>query len=234
MALTNKDELLQRIWHEAIDFDVSGRNRLAFKANEDQGAPHPPSKLQFRSPALGGRMSGTLLDLIGQVLWGKLKALISEGLTFGYIAGVPRAGDPIVDALLAAAQAEGREFERVFLGKQQFGQKRTITGVTLKGWKADHSVLLVDDLVTHGGSKLEAVRVLRTADLDPVYLLVLVDREQGGAKELRANGLHTHSAMSWPQMMAYYSQVGLMTDDQLQSEESYRMADAKYWKKLKL
>lgn len=222
------DDLRDGIFREVLEFSSRGR-RLAFKANEDTRAPEPPSKLQFRSPAMGGKMSAGLLELLGQALWVRLKALMSLGLKFDYIAGIPKAGDLIADALVVAAAVDGVTLVQLRLIKQQSGKQRKIVGVEGGSRKLKGRVLLVDDVISHGGSKLEAIRILRKAFYSPIGLLVIVDREQGGVKELRLIGIETYALLFWSTMRAYYRANSLMSQKQIAAEEAYLARDRQYW-----
>ena len=62
-------------------------------------------------------------------------------------------------------------------------------------------MVVLDDLVTTGGSKLEAMAPLLEAGLKVKDVVVLVDREQGGAEELAAHGLSLHAALTLSQLL---------------------------------
>jgi orotate phosphoribosyltransferase len=53
--------------------------------------------------------------------------------------------------------------------------------------------LVIEDVITTGGSTLRAVEALREVDLNPTTVLVLVDREEGGREALEAADLEV-----WP------------------------------------
>jgi uridine monophosphate synthetase len=57
------------------------------------------------------------------------------------------------------------------------------------------SLTLIDDLITKGQSKLEAIALLEDAGLKVKDILVLVDREQGGVEGLDARGYTVHSVL---------------------------------------
>ena len=49
--------------------------------------------------------------------------------------------------------------------------------------------MVMEDVVTTGGSVLETVDVLKSVGLQCSYAVVLLDREQGGAENLLARGI---------------------------------------------
>jgi orotate phosphoribosyltransferase len=71
----------------------------------------------------------------------------------------------------------------------------------------------VDDLVTGADSKLEAARRLETAGLVVRDIVVLVDREQGGADQLARAGYTLHAAVRLSDLLAVYRRTGAIDDE---------------------
>ena len=65
-------------------------------------------------------------------------------------------------------------------------------------------VLLVDDLITTGGSVLETTEILENAGLIVRNAVVLIDREQGAHERLRHKGYDLLSIISLRAMLTYY------------------------------
>jgi orotate phosphoribosyltransferase len=57
-------------------------------------------------------------------------------------------------------------------------------------------VVLIDDIITDGASKLEAIAPLEEAGLVVRDLVILVDREQGGRELLAARGYTLHAVLT--------------------------------------
>jgi len=74
---------------------------------------------------------------------------------------------------------------------KDYGTRRQVEGVFQPGDRA----LVIDDVITTGGAKLEAIVPLREAGLVVEDILVLVDRGQAGAQALAAAGLRLHSVL---------------------------------------
>ena len=55
---------------------------------------------------------------------------------------------------------------------------------------------MIDDIVTDGASKLEAIEPLEAAGLVVEDLVVLIDREQGGRERLAAKGYRLHAVLT--------------------------------------
>lgn len=110
--------------------------------------------------------------------------------------GLPRAAggltlgsDPIAYALSLAYQEIGVDCYPVVVRKEakQHGTGRRIEGEWPEG--AVQEVLLIDDVITTGGSSLKAVHALREAGLKVTQGVCIVDREEGGRENLAAEGV---------------------------------------------
>jgi uridine monophosphate synthetase len=117
------------------------------------------------------------LQQAGEILAAKLREMV-----FDRIAGIPYAGLPLG---VAAALAGG--FPLCYARKEakEYGTRQLIEG----GPRPGERIAMVDDVITDGGAKLEAVAPFRAAGLVVEDVVVLVDREQGGAERLAAYGL---------------------------------------------
>lgn len=131
---------------------------------------------------------GLLADL-GKALGEKAKEIGCDR-----IAGIPYGGVPIA---VAASLASG--IPMIYPRKEikDHGTRQAIEGTHHAGEK----VLVVDDLVTSGMSFNEAVEPLKAAGLVVTDLLVILDREQGGAKVIEKAGYKLHSLATLSQIV---------------------------------
>ncbi len=114
----------------------------------------------------------------------------------GYPDGPPAAGgltlgsDPIAFGLSLAYQAVGKTVYPIVVRKaaKEHGTGRQIEGEA----EQVREVLLVDDVVTTAGASLKAVAALRAAGLIVRTAVCVVDRQEGGAEALRAEGIELH------------------------------------------
>jgi uridine monophosphate synthetase len=133
-------------------------------------------------------------------------ARVASGLTFDRIAAIPYAALPIG---VAMALEMGRPMIYPRREVKGHGTRRAIEGA----YKAGERVLLVDDLITRGDSKLEAIEALEAVDLVVADVLVLIDREQGGAKDLAKRGYHLHAALKLTDLLAALQDSGRVTPE---------------------
>src|SRR5512144_1754511 len=89
------------------------------------------------------------------------------------------------DAPACAALAGGADVKAFFVRKETkaHGLQRRIEGPLLD---AGDRCLVVEDVVTSGGSTLQAIEALRAAGHEIVGVLAVVDRLAGGAERIRA------------------------------------------------
>jgi uridine monophosphate synthetase len=90
------------------------------------------------------------------------------------------------------------------------GTRRAIEGAFEPG----ETVLLVDDLITRGDSKLEAIAPLEAAGLAVRDVLVLVDREQGGGEDLAQRGYQLHAVLQLTQILEMLEESSRVTPAQ--------------------
>ncbi|MCS7178903.1 MAG: orotidine-5'-phosphate decarboxylase [Anaerolineae bacterium] len=145
------------------------------------------------------RLLASYPALLGDVA--RAMASIARHLSFDRIAAVPYAGIPIGTAL---ALEMGCPLIYPRREVKEHGTRRAIEGAFTPG----ETVLLVDDLITRGDSKLEAAAPLQEAGLVVRDVLVLIDREQGGAEDLAQHGLRLHAVLPLTRMLAILRDAG--------------------------
>src|SRR3989338_5369720 len=151
-----------------------------------------------------------------KVLKGIAKELkkISSGLQFEKIAGIPYAAIAIATALsletgwpMVCPRKEAKDY----------GTKKPIEGA----FKEGETVLVIDDLITNGASKFEAITPLQENNLKVKDIVVLVDREQGGTKELAEKGYALHSVLKISDVLKILKQNQKISEQQFSDIEVY-------------
>ena len=100
------------------------------------------------------------------------------------VGGLTHGADPIVSAMVVLSHVRGCPIDGFYVRKEpkRHGTKSRIENPPAPGAR----VVIVDDVVTSGGSLLRAVEEARSAGCEVVGVLALVDREeQGGAARIR-------------------------------------------------
>ena len=130
-------------------------------------------------------------------------AELLDGLPFDSIAGIPTAGLP-----LAAAAAMKTERPMIYPRMQE---KQHGTGNRVEGaWKPGDRVVMLDDLITTGGAKIEAAETLRDAGIVVSDLVVLVERGIDGRKQLEEAGIDLHAYTTVEALFAYLEKAGIV------------------------
>lgn len=103
------------------------------------------------------------------------------------VGGLTMGADPIVTSAVLMSDLKGSPISGFVVRKEakRHGLQKWIEGMDPKG----HRVVIVDDVVTSGGSVLTAVDRARAAGADVAAVVCLVDREQGGADCIRKTGI---------------------------------------------
>lgn len=142
---------------------------------------------------------------------------LSRGLDFEVYADVPTAATPIV-AILSHSTVIPMISPR--LDAKAHGTRASIDG----DFKAGQVVLVVDDLITKAESKLEAISTLEEKGLQVRDIIVLVDREQGGADELASRGYTCRSAYKLGELLSFYLDSGRINQETYNQTVDYLKA----------
>ena len=135
--------------------------------------------------------------LIGQLGWETaLEKIKSDGLNIAAIGGMTMGADPISLAVgMTSAMENPDEMIQVFnIRKEPKGHGR---GKQIEGnFKEGDEVIVVDDVITTGGSTIQAIEAIERAGGIVKFALILVDREEGGRAAIEAKGVEVVSMFS--------------------------------------
>lgn len=124
-----------------------------------------------------------------------------RGLQFNRVAGIPYAGLPIGVAVGIAGN-----LPIIYPRKEA---KEYGTGKLIEGeFKPGETVVVLDDVITDGASKIEAIKPLEKEGLIIKDVLIILDREQGGARILKESGYTLHSLMTLSDALDALSKTG--------------------------
>jgi orotate phosphoribosyltransferase len=88
-------------------------------------------------------------------------------------------------------------------------------------FEAGQTALVIDDLVTGGGSILHDARILEEFGVKVKDAVVLIDREQGAGENLRQQGYNLISILKLRNMLTYYYESGLITSTWFERSMTY-------------
>lgn len=194
--------------HGKTEWDIMQRMDELFSQLYDAGC------IKFGEFRLkSGILSPVYVDFRVLVSYPNLLALVTrhlakriEGLSFDRIAALPYAGLPIGVAL---SLETGKPMIYPRKESKDYGTARLIEGEFDPGER----VLVVDDVITDGGAKLEAIKPLEEAGLKVKDVAIILDREQGGRQILADAGYTLHSLITLSEALDALVKLGKISDD---------------------
>jgi orotate phosphoribosyltransferase len=123
--------------------------------------------------------------LIGEVLYEHTQDLAVDAI------GGPEVGAiPLTTAAVISYHRRGRKVEGFWVRDQvkTHGTQKHIEG----GLRPGARVVVVDDVITSGGSALKAIRAVKAAGGEVARVVALVDRLQGAEGAFRAEGISAY------------------------------------------
>ncbi len=125
------------------------------------------------------------LFLIGNIF---LKMIGDIGEKVDGIAGVTLGGDPLVCATSYASFLEKKDLPALIIRKELKGHGTEVYVEGKKNVPEKAKVVILEDVVTTGGSTLKACERVKQEGLEVAYIICLVEREEGGRENVEAAG----------------------------------------------
>ncbi|HBR17677.1 MAG: orotate phosphoribosyltransferase [Deltaproteobacteria bacterium RIFCSPLOWO2_12_FULL_43_16] len=123
--------------------------------------------------------------LVGKILYEMIK---DSGFKVEAIGGPTMGADPIATAVSVVSQIEGNPLPAFIVRKEP---KKHGLGQWIEGKKnlaKGAKVAIVEDVVTTGGSSVQAVKRAEEEGLKVVAVFAVVDREEGGSEKIKQAG----------------------------------------------
>jgi len=128
--------------------------------------------------------------LIGRLFLSELDAVErAAGIRHDAVSGMSIGADPLCSAVSLTAFLGGRDLPAIFVRKEAKGHG---TGAFLEGTASvpdGARVVLLEDVITTGGSTLQAAARIREAGYRVEHAISIIDRQAGGVAALRDAGL---------------------------------------------
>ena len=115
-------------------------------------------------------------ELIGRLIFSKIQDLEVDG-----IGGLELGSVPISSAVSLISQLEGQPIREFIVRKEKKGH-----GIPAKvegEFVAGERVVVVDDVITTGGSTIKAIEAVEKLGLEVAKIVVLVDREEMNGRQ---------------------------------------------------
>ncbi|MFB6290216.1 MAG: orotate phosphoribosyltransferase [Candidatus Bipolaricaulia bacterium] len=137
-----------------------------------------------------------------------------NGLDFDVVSAVPTGGLPFGTLL---AHKLGVPLTYVRNRGKSHGEQRQVEGEMGKGDR----VLVIDDVITTGGSVLEAVRSVRERGGVVDDVLVLLDRTEGGEENLKGEGLNLNKVANVEPLVEELESRGKIDSEMVEKVKRY-------------
>jgi len=132
---------------------------------------------------------------VGQVMLDLLRTAEKDlGVSVSGVGGLTMGADPIGVAIAMnshlAGDATPVQAYSVRKEPKKHGRQKLVEG----NFKAGDSVVVVDDVITTGGSTIKAIEAVEAEGGKVAFVLVLLDREEGGRENIEARGIKVYPA----------------------------------------
>lgn len=124
--------------------------------------------------------------LIGQLFYGLVRRHFPKARAVG---GPTLGADPLASAVSMWSMLQDDPLDAFLIRKDAKGHGTSAAIEGLSNLGPDCPVVVLEDVVTTGGSTLRSVARCREAELDVLGVIVLVDRQEGGREAIGAEGL---------------------------------------------
>jgi len=145
-------------------------------------------------------MSPRGMFLVGHLVFDAIKDLKPDG-----IGGLTFGADPMAMATAFVSELKATPMNAFSIRKTQkdHGIVRWIEGDMTPGQR----VVTIDDVVTTGGSTIQAIERARSEGLEVVKAVILVDRQEGGLENVREHVPDVTAIITRDDLMAQWSEV---------------------------
>lgn len=144
----------------------------------------------------------TSFDPLGQHLIGNLFFERIKNLQIDAIGGLTMGADPIAIATSLTSYQKEKPIKAFSIRKEpkKHGLQLWIEG----NLKAKDNAIIVEDVITTGGSAIKAIERVKEIDVNVVSVVALIDREEGGREAIEQLGVPVESIFTKSDIMAFH------------------------------
>lgn len=138
--------------------------------------------------------------LIGNLIYGLIKG--RKNWNVKAVGGLTLGADPVSNAVAYTSYVKGKPLESFVIRKEakKHGTMLWIEGNVKKGDK----VIIIEDVVTTGGSTIKAIERAKKSGLKVLGVVVLIDRQEGGREAVEALGIPVESLLTREEIFKVY------------------------------
>lgn len=226
--MTKLNGLKGRVADQLFELGAVKFGGFRLKLHETQpDAPLSPIYLNLRTadhPKNPGPLNEEVMRDISE-LFGQVGPLY-----VACFADIPDAGAPFGDAFVRMQaihlDVSERSMRLTLYKKFRDDGTRYITDEVDGDYEEGWTCLVIDDLITQAGSKLEAISTLEAAGLDVDEVLVLVDRQQGGREQLEHAGYRLRAVFTLDELLEHYVSSGVLDPAKAEEVTAYIRANS--------
>ena len=168
-----------------------------------------------------GNESPVYIDLRRLVHYPQLLAQVADAfiqilgdLEFDHLAALPYAAMPIATAI----SLQGNH-SMIYPRKEvkEYGTKAQIEGV----YEAGDRAVVIDDLISTGGSKFEGIEKLTSSGMEVQDVVVLIDRRAEGQNELAERGYRLHAVLTLAELLDFYENAGKVPAEKIAEVKAF-------------
>jgi orotate phosphoribosyltransferase len=127
--------------------------------------------------------------LVGQLGWELVKEnAATRGIHIDSIGGLTMGADWMALSIAIAAQLESARNNIKAFSVRKSAKKHGLHKLIEGNFASGQSVVVVDDVITTGGSTLQAIKAIEASGGHVAFVLVLVDRQEGGRAAIEERG----------------------------------------------
>ena len=127
-------------------------------------------------------------ELIGNLFFEAVSEIIASGTPVKGVGGMTMGADPLVSATTVVSSQQGKPLNGLLVRKESKGHGTNQFVEGLANFEAGDPVVVLEDVVTTGGSLLKACQRIESAGLKIVAVCCILDREEGGREKLKEAG----------------------------------------------
>ena len=145
----------------------------------------------------------TTLDPEGMNLIGAVLSDMLEGRNITAAGGLTLGADPLANALSVISWQQGRPIKSFIVRKdaKAHGTQSALEGNVEPGER----VVVLDDVITTGGSTIQAIERVREAGLEVDSVIAFIDREEGGREAIEKLVPEVRAVFTRTEIMDSYS-----------------------------